>query len=435
MTRSINTTSNNIREEIKHIIGNEFRKYGGGVALDCWTDRARKATYFGLTIHYYSIDNAKLYLNDRVLVIRELSELKKSGEYIKSKIMQFMTEFRLLDCLENNLIFVSDRGTNMVSSMHNFKNIHCFAHMMNNTVGKIFEKIRDVPENQQRWAYRMVNAITSIVKYFKSSGLNVLFKPALKSNVSTRWNSVFMMLDSVIIHWNKITDILCRSRKHLADLQLVTLDELILLRNFLEPFKKATDELEASKRPTLFLVYPNYFNILEHLKPSASDPHCIAECKTIAQKYWTENVHNFLTKYHGVALFLHPMMKALRMQTPTERNTIWSQTIQMMENFQPSVVTQMQYDKATKRKNNQKNSILLCLDDSETDEEGQCPLNIEMDDYKSIRFRKMDTEEFDLLEWWHSNQTKFPRLYGVARFIHSIPASSAAAERLFSIAG
>lgn len=423
---------------MKNTIKSDFRKYGGGVALDCWTDKARKATYFGLTIYYISSVDGNSCLNDRVLVIRELLTSKKTGDYLKAKVLEYMREFDLLDCLEKNLIFVSDRGTNMTNLMHSFNNIHCFAHMMNNTVGKVFEKVKNLPDNLQSWGYKVVTAVTSIVKYFKASGLNVLFKPALKSNVSTRWNSVFSMLESVIIHWDQITEILKRSQKHLTDLNSLTLDELILLKNFLEPFKKATDDLEASKRPTMFLVYPNYFKIREHLTPLASDPNCTTECKRIC--ILTENVQKFLSTYHGVALFLHPMMKSLKKHSSAERLGIWAQTLQMMNSLntlQPSIRPEIQNNRTRANKlRNEKKAIALCLDESGSEaEEEQSALQMEIDEYKNIRLRGLDTEKFDLLEWWQNNQSRFPTLYVVSRFIHAIPASSAAAERLFSMAG
>lgn len=45
------------------------------------------------------------------------------------------------------------------------------------------------------------------------------------------------------------------------------------------------------------------------------------------------------------------------------------------------------------------------------------------------------TEDFELFEWWRTNAKKYPRLSKFAQQIHSIPASSAAAERAFSLAG
>lgn len=62
-------------------------------------------------------------------------------------------------------------------------------------------------------------------------------------------------------------------------------------------------------------------------------------------------------------------------------------------------------------------------DDDETD-------TSEIDEY-----RKLKVKNVDLLDWWETKKESLPRLYSVARFIHSIPASSVASERMFSLAG
>jgi len=41
----------------------------------------------------------------------------------------------------------------------------------------------------------------------------------------------------------------------------------------------------------------------------------------------------------------------------------------------------------------------------------------------------------DILEWWGTNETRFPNLARMAAQYLGIPASSAAAERVFSISG
>lgn len=45
------------------------------------------------------------------------------------------------------------------------------------------------------------------------------------------------------------------------------------------------------------------------------------------------------------------------------------------------------------------------------------------------------TDDFDLLQWWRKNEKYYPRLCKFAQHVHSIPASSAASERAFSLAG
>lgn len=45
------------------------------------------------------------------------------------------------------------------------------------------------------------------------------------------------------------------------------------------------------------------------------------------------------------------------------------------------------------------------------------------------------TENFDVIMWWKNNGAKYPRLSKIAINLLSIPASSAASERVFSLAG
>lgn len=104
---------------MKKTIDIEVNKYGGALAIDCWMDNEKKTTYFGVTVHYISMVNGKLVLNDRVLVIRELcAEISKSGEYLRSKLIEYLTEFDILDCLEDKLVFISDRGYSLLRSFH-----------------------------------------------------------------------------------------------------------------------------------------------------------------------------------------------------------------------------------------------------------------------------------------------------------------------------
>lgn len=424
--------------QMKEIIRREFQKYGGAIAMDCWTDAGTKTAYFGLTVHYTSRVEGQLMLNDRVLVIRELSaETVKSGEYLRSKIIDYLREFDLEDCIDKKLVFISDRGTNMVSAVRAFNSVHCFAHLLNNTLSAVFKKDNSKPADQQSWAFRKVQAVTSIVKYFKSSSLAKRFKPTLQSNICTRWNSIGGMLDSVIHHWELINQILRTSNKRLDDLNSITLHELEMLRDFCKPFKTSTDELEASKHPTLAHVIPNFLKISNHLQASPYDPNCIAECKEIALKYWTENVRKQLTIHHGIALFLHPLTKHLKTQKPDERNEIWTHTISLMNEFMPPTNTHQEQPSASAPTRPVDVALSLCMGDSDHESDGgdESESQSELNDYKKIRLRGEDTHNLNLLNWWDINKRRFPRLYGVARFIHSIPASSAAAERLFSIAG
>lgn len=63
-------------------------------------------------------------------------------------------------------------------------------------------------------------------------------------------------------------------------------------------------------------------------------------------------------------------------------------------------------------------------------------VDTEMKNYEKMKVHFGETHiHFNVLQWWHLNENMFPLLSKFARFVHSIPASSAPSERAFSTAG
>lgn len=166
------------------------------MSMDCWLDKTKKMTFFGITAHYIEETLTGFKLNDRILCTRDLHTDPKDGLYLREKLREILRSFDLLSLL-NKLVFVSDRGTNILKALEPYENINCFAHMMNNAVNQMMKAIQD-----------RLTAIIALVKYFKVTGMNCELETSLKSHVKTRWNSVYYMLDSVIKNWEGVVDIL-----------------------------------------------------------------------------------------------------------------------------------------------------------------------------------------------------------------------------------
>lgn len=167
----------------------------------------------------------------------------------------------------------------------------------------------------------------------------------------------------------------------------------------------------------------------------ASDPACVVEIKAIVRDYWQQNVQKCISIYHQ-PLFLHPNTKTMKTLSVDEKSAVWSRASAMMDQFMPpssTTVTQPKNSRSSSTTKPPDSAMRFCLDDSDSETEEQSAAEAEIEDYKKMRLRGDVVD--DLLSWWHENKGRFPRLYGIARFIHSIPGSSAAAERLFSIAG
>ena len=80
-----------------------------------------------------------------------------------------------------------------------------------------------------------------LARYFKKSGLNTRLTSVIKQEVSTRWNSLYIMLNSIKLNFNTIKEVLKEQDKYtkLQDLSVyeVSINDLVnFLRNFKEIF-------------------------------------------------------------------------------------------------------------------------------------------------------------------------------------------------------
>lgn len=177
-------------------IASTVNEWGGALSVDNWLDKTKKNTFFGMTVHFIEKMSNGFILHDRILCTRALHVDAKSGDYIRSKLIEYMESYSLNSVI-NRFVFVSDRGSNIRKALEPYDSIHCFAHMVNNLV---VHMLKDMD--------RTIAAVKSLVKYFKVSGLNSVLYETLKSFVKTRWNSVYYMLKSVIANWQQINEIL-----------------------------------------------------------------------------------------------------------------------------------------------------------------------------------------------------------------------------------
>lgn len=171
-------------------------KWGGAISIDGWLDKTKKISFFGMTAHFVEEKSNRFELNDRILCTREMHSETKDGPYIRFQIKEHLKSFNLYE-IRKEFVYVSDRGSNMVSALKRFESINCFAHMVNNLVQNMLDiiKIELAP-------------VKALVKYFKVTGLNCGLEETLKSYVKTRWNSVYHMIKSVLSNWDDLVEIL-----------------------------------------------------------------------------------------------------------------------------------------------------------------------------------------------------------------------------------
>jgi hypothetical protein len=97
--------------------------------------------------------------------------------------------------------------------------------------------------------------------------------------------------------------------------------------HFLEVFKTASLELEATKTPTLHLALPWFYKLKSHCQANQSDSAEVATMKKKAM-VWMDSKY-ILQPLHNVAAALNPKMRNLKM-LPDETKTLIYNTIRMM---------------------------------------------------------------------------------------------------------
>lgn len=148
--------------------------------------------------------------------------------------------------VKERVYFVSDRGPNIKYGLlrNGFKRITCYAHMIHNLVSAML----DQPQVKE-----IIKNCSKLAAYVKNGGLNAKLKTSLKIYVSTRWNSVHMMISAILSNYNDIYDLLVEKQRAMNEcnqfrsnrqvenileyLTILDIDELKRIEIFLNPFK------------------------------------------------------------------------------------------------------------------------------------------------------------------------------------------------------
>lgn len=216
------------------------------------------------------------------------------------------------------------------------------------------------------------------------------------------------------------------------------------LIRFLIPFQEATDVLQASKAPTLHQVVPYRRTLISHLTPTTHEPKYISQLKRIALELLMKKFK--LDSLHRVATFLNPKMRGLKPLTHEERQETIEDVRKLIAEVKLSVSSEeMEREAPTtsdhgyaavgdqpRRKIRKISAPVECWEDEEVQSDVSNALS-EIDMYRNLPLAT--DEEFNIMSWWRNQSAKLPRLSQIARYILSVPASSAPSERNFSVAG
>lgn len=322
--RNIGVVAKKIKDHIKEELRAVFARggAGGSISLDIWTDEHRHLSYMCVIAHYI---NDKFEMCQRVLANEYLaSDISKDNVYILSVVKKILSGYDIdIDEARKRMVYVTDRGPNILKALSSYNHITCALHFLSNTVKRVFEDGR--PEE-------LLGTCKAVVRYIKKSGKAEQFDPSLKSSSDIRWNFAIVMMRSIVAknNWDKLCQVLEESER-MDLLGEATKEELELLIGFLEVFYVATKAMETTSKPTITFVLPWFHKIERCMESSPNDSAIIQAAKKNVQSYFLMTKMEFknylASKYHLMSNVLHPAMKGLVKFLPSEKEKVMREVI------------------------------------------------------------------------------------------------------------
>lgn len=159
--------------------------------------------------------------------------------------------------------------------------------------------------------------------------MNAFLATTLKSFVTTRWNSVYMMLHSIHENYDQIYQILSKKEqetktyKYICKIHCLDPSEMLNVIGFLKFFQQLSINLESDKEITLHKVWPTFDRLRSSLNPNENDSELIADMKKLGHEYFEKNMSDFKPHIeHKLACFLHPLLKGRYSTTLQDRYEI-----------------------------------------------------------------------------------------------------------------
>lgn len=411
------------------------------LTTDIWTSRQTRG-YITVTAHYIL---PQWSLKSCVL---ETARMKKehTAENIADDIRRVCNEW---DILHKVCCIVTDNGANIVAAVTKclqIKHVPCFAHTLNLIVQsaiKNSEEVRQVREKVKAivtFFHHSVKASDKLAEIQEEKGLQ---KKKLITDVDTRWNSIYYMLERFEEQYEVITTTLCLLGKHQMCLSS---DELETVKNavqVLEPFEEATREMSAEKFTTLSKIIP----LIRALQDcSVSRKSSIFSLCDELQKQFAKKFTGMEANFHIAAgTLLDPRFKKVPFADSGNSKRIEERLINIMKPTVGNQGDQQASSTAATRQETQesqtperKRTLWKMFDEKveRTVKVGQSSSaagpHIDMRRYLE---EPLIAREGDPVTWWRDHSPLFPKLAEQAKKFLCIPATSVPSERLFSKAG
>ena len=241
---------------------------------DMWTSCA-KMGYITVTAHYITDD---WNLNNKVIATRAVPE-KHTGTNIANVVTEIKNEFKITKLRA----LVTDNAANMVlaADVAQTERWPCFSHTLQLSINDALTKISAITKAVAfgRKLVTHFNHSPLSVKALKDQQLKMGIKTPLNviQDVSTRWNSQFLMIERLLkvrvsIYGVLLDESVTKSSER-ASLAVPEASWKVMedICPILAPLAEATELLTSEKTPTLSQVYVLLFHLMKRLSPEPDD--------------------------------------------------------------------------------------------------------------------------------------------------------------------
>lgn len=256
----------------------------GAITTDIWTDSCKRITYLSVRVHY-SLNGQ---LRDRILVVKR-SYCDQPNEWCRTTTLnEVLLDFDLN--ISNFVHIINDTDRSSVKTLKPFGCIVCAIHILDCILNEVIAKS------------------VAIQDLFRKC--DVLLEEQHFEFVQSTIEERYVALQYIIGNWNLIIDDLSQSRA-VYFINEMDRNQIEQLLKFLLHFKNAVLDFQQSNKPTLCLVCPHYFNLINKCAISDGDTNLTMTFKQNCAAIMKSKLFTALRIEHLVATFLHPKGKRL----------------------------------------------------------------------------------------------------------------------------
>ncbi|XP_049319320.1 E3 SUMO-protein ligase ZBED1-like [Astyanax mexicanus] len=440
--KAIKTMISQRYEEKKEQVKKELQSaVAVSLTADMWTSINMEA-YLAVTCHY--VDSEDHTLCTSMLGVQHFPQ-QHTAENMAQVTKNLMEEWAIA---EKVTCLVTDAAANMIACVRKLQIRHtiCIAHSLNLTVRKSCDQIETFTDIRHKTRQIVTYFRTSTTAKEKLTRVQLQMGGPVKkliNEVSTRWNSTYLMLERIVEQKESVLVSLASLK---SDLPPLTTDDYKIIEEtlgVLAPFNQATVELSEEKRvsgskviPMLKMLHHSLLrnasnvtteiaiNLVENLKRRLLETLCNLESLSVMT----------------IPTLLDPRFKTMAFLSVSKANDavkrLKSECVAEMKSAVPTQMEDAQAGPSTLYAPSSDDNLWQHLDmevkESKANSNVTTDAIIEVQRYLS----EVNTPRSqDPLQYWKTQRLNYPTLYKLAIKYLCTPSSSVPCERVFSKTG